>query len=391
LGALQAKAGNGVTVHEAGDGKIEIVVEGGLKPDLEFALQEALPKSERKGLAEAIKEYRSVAKDLLSPAELGEVFVAPRLVAQIQGELEFADTDVFMEFQDWSPLNHPAKLEEGEFNVREMARSFEVDLDGNKLTYHFTNEEEQLALDVNVEGWTNENLAIWLDRQVRQPDLNQTVLLKWLRDLLAYLTGPRNLHIAALMRCKFILARKVREKLAKFRQTARDQAYQRYLFESEAHVETSFENGFEFKDGMYWDQRWYKGRLKFTKHFLGPDQVPAFDGADNGEEVQCAAALDSQPEVRFWLRNVARHPNSFWLPTSTDKFYPDFVALLNDGRILVIEYKGSHIVDSPDTQEKRTIGRLWEQKSEGRGLFLVVEKEVSGRDMRQQIAETIAK
>ena len=35
-----------------------------------------------------------------------------------------------------------------------------------------------------------------------------------------------------------------------------------------------------------------------------------------------------------------RQPNSFWLQTSSDKFYPDFVALLNDGRVLVVEYKG---------------------------------------------------
>ena len=91
-------------------------------------------------------------------------------------------------------------------------------------------------------------------------------------------------------------------------------------------------------------RRGYRGRLKFRKHFLGTENVPAFDGSQDGEEVQCAAALDSLSEVKFWLRNVARHPNSFWLPTSTDKFYPDFVALLNDGRLLVAEYKGAHLV-----------------------------------------------
>ena len=91
--------------------------------------------------------------------------------------------------------------------------------------------------------------------------------------------------------------------------------------------------------------------------------------------------------MKYWIRNVARHPNSFWLPTATDKFYPDFVALLKDGRLLVVEYKGAHIAEGSDTAEKRTIGALWERESNGKGLFMVAEKMVNGKDMRQQFAD----
>jgi type III restriction enzyme len=97
---------------------------------------------------------------------------------------------------------------EGEFAIRETARSFEIDLDGNRITYQFADEEEQLALDVDVEGWTPEALVLWLDRQVRQPDIHQSELLRWLRNLVGHLITTRGMHIAALMRCKFILARK---------------------------------------------------------------------------------------------------------------------------------------------------------------------------------------
>ncbi|MDE0211989.1 MAG: restriction endonuclease subunit R, partial [Boseongicola sp.] len=94
------------------------------------------------------------------------------------------------------------------------------------------------------------------------------------------------------------------------------------------------------------------------------------------------------PGVKFWLRNVANHPASFWLPTARGKFYPDFVALLEDGRLMVVEYKGSHIAEGPKTAEKRTIGELWERRSDGRCLFLMAEKWVGGADTR---AQTIAK
>ncbi len=89
--------------------------------------------------------------------------------------------------------------------------------------------------------------------------------------------------------------------------------------------------------------------------------------------------------MTYWLRNVARHPKSFWLPTATGRFYPDFVARLEDDRLLVVEYKGEHIAEGSDTAEKRTIGALWERESEGRCLFLVVERQVDDLDMRGQL------
>lgn len=41
--------------------------------------------------------------------------------------------------------------------------------------------------------------------------------------------------------------------------------------------------------------------------------------------------------VKAWVRNTQRQPHYFWLQMSSDKFDPDFLALLNDGRVLVIE------------------------------------------------------
>lgn len=385
----ELKKREGVTVRETEDGKVEIAVTGRVDGGLEQAIIQALPETERTEFSAAVTKYRVEVKDQLSPAEQGETFRVPRLVSEIQGAFEFADTDVFMEFHDWSLLNHSFKLSVVEFAIRETARSFEIDLDGSRISYQFADEAEQLALDVDVDGWTPEVLVLWLDRQVRQQDIHQSELLRWLRDLVGHLITARGMHIAALMRCKFILARKVREKLAAIRQQERDGVYQRYLFAPEAKVDVSFDQAFIFTDGMYWDQRRYRGRWKPRRHFLGPENVPAFDGAENGEEFQCAQAIDSLPGLKFWIRNVARHPNSFWLPTATDKFYPDFVARMEDGKLLVVEYKGAHIADGADTAEKRTIGLLWERNSGGKGMFVVVEKTLDGKDMRTQMIEKI--
>lgn len=59
--------------------------------------------------------------------------------------------------------------------------------------------------------------------------------------------------------------------------------------------------------------------------------------------------------------------------------------MLNDGRILVVEYKGKHLIDDADTKEKLAIGKLWESKSAGKGLFLMAEKVKNGLNMAEQI------
>ena len=385
LSALRGISHEGLVVRETDDGEVEISVIGDIDASLEESITATVPETARRNLSNAVESYRTLNRQLLSPAKRGEKFNIPRLMSAIQGNLEIADTDVFMEYNDWSLLNHPARLDESEFTIREMARSFEIDIDGRQVRHRFLNEQEQLALNIAVEGWTPENLAIWLDRQVHQMDIHHTELLKWLSDLILYLISGRGMHITALTRCKFLLARIIMGKISRFRTSERRYAYQRYLFEPGARVEVSFDTAFEFRDGMYRDQRRYRGHWRPNNHFLGPDQVPAFDGADDGEEVQCAQALDSLSGVKYWVRNVSRHPNSFWLPTATDKFYPDFVALLNDDRYLVVEYKGAHIAEGSDTAEKRTIGELWERRSDGKGMFLVVERQRDGLDMRGQL------
>ena len=78
-----------------------------------------------------------------------------------------------------------------------------------------------------------------------------------------------------------------------------------------------------------------------------------------GEEFQCAVQLDALEPVEVWCRNIARHPNAFWLPKAEGRFYPDFVARLANGRLMVIEYKGEDRATNDDTRDKDRVGRLW--------------------------------
>ena len=62
------------------------------------------------------------------------------------------------------------------------------------------------------------------------------------------------------------------------------------------------------------------------------------------------------------------------------------MALLQDGRIFALEYKGADRIDTGDTQEKTNIGQLWAGKSERKGVFLMAQmQDEQGRGLKAQI------
>jgi hypothetical protein len=83
---------------------------------------------------------------------------------------------------------------------------------------------------------------------------------------------------------RYVLARKLAEQIAAIRRTVRQGVFQQCLFGPQARPGVSYERGFAFRDGMFADVRRYTGNLTFNRHFLGQDNLPAFDGKAGGEE-----------------------------------------------------------------------------------------------------------
>jgi type III restriction enzyme len=126
---------------------------------------------------------------------------------------------------------------------------------------------------------------------------------------------------------------------------------------------------------MSYEPGWnYEGGFQFKKHYFGPKPGELKEKRADGkltEEFRCAQFLDGLAEVKFWVRNLSRRTTSFRLQTATDWFYPDFICLLHDGRVLAVEYKGSHLSGNDDSGEKRAVGEVWESRSKGKCLFIM--------------------
>ena len=131
------------------------------------------------------------------------------------------------------------------------------------------------------------------------------------------------------------------------------------------------------------------GSFQFKKHFFPQGLIE--DLKASGEEFECAKAIESLPQVKYWVRNLVRREHaSFWLPLAHGRFFPDFVCQLTDGRMLVVEYKGEAYATNDDSAEKRAVGEKWAQLSEGKCLFIMaVKKDAHNRDVRGQLQALI--
>jgi len=113
---------------------------------------------------------------------------------------------------------------------------------------------------------------------------------------------------------------------------------------------------------------YYEGSFKFQKHYF----KHIGELRSEGEEFECAVFLDGLTSLKYWVRNLERRKDtSFWLQTASDRFYPDFLSLLEDDRVLALEYKGEHLWSNDDSKEKRAVGELWAERSKGKCLFVM--------------------
>ena len=305
------------------------------------------------------------------PVDRGEVFKVPKLmVKRDQTYLDF-EASRFLETV-WQLSECDAELSEeefpSEFNTGERG---EIGLSREgRLEMRFLSQlHQQMSFLAPDDNWDAAQLANWLDRTIKHLDILQRESLPFLQRLVKYLVEERSIPVEVLIRNKYALKDAAEKKIDNHRQNVHQAAYESFLLpECATPVVVSPNHCFSFKPHNYGYNTRYTGAYQFEKHYY----ADVGDLKSKGEEFQCAQFIDTLPQVKYWVRNLERKPLcSFWLQTSTDKFYPDFVCLLKDGRYLVVESKGDYLWTAADAEEKREIGELWEERSGGKCLFIM--------------------
>lgn len=317
----------------------------------------------------------------IAPVNRGEKFIIPQLCLRIDGELELPDEGTFLYAGGWK-LESPEKLG-AEFNPHSDGMTYDIDIEDGHVKFHVVANANQMNLDMVDTGWTVNGLAQVMEKRLRQIDISQPQMLEYVRRTIEWLTVERKIPLTTVARGRFLLQKVLEGKIKLQRAAAKARGYQALLFGAAPKVEISPDFNFSFEPDTYYPQRRHTGAFKPTKHFF-----PVIGEMDSKDEIDCAIAIEMLGDrVKYWVRNLVRDQSSFRLPMSDGYFYPDFVVMLSDGRVLVIEVKGSHIASNDDTKEKVSIGQLW-AKTTG-NLFLLAVKEDGMPSISEQVVMVV--
>lgn len=358
------------------------------------AIVATVPARQRNEVAAELERHQLATVAAKAPSEHGAVFRVPRLCMVEQGELELVDRGALAANFTWDLLASPADL--SSFRVSDNTMTFEVHLEGKKVDYRPIDNDAAIYLPGFAQDRTEADLIGWLDQEIREPSVKQSVLREWVRRAVRGLLDDRGFSLAQLLKGQFILRRKLIEELQLAKTAAYREGFQQALFEGGLEITTE-----STPDAMFTypaDMALYPARTyfqadtwRFRKHYYPVPGDLAWKTARGSltEEFLCAQAIELLEQTEFWVRNLV-HASQFWMPTSRMRTYPDFVAKLKDGRLLVVEYKGGDRFTSDQEAEKRMVGDLWASRSDGRGLYLMAQKrDEQGRDVREQLLAVI--
>ncbi|GGB03607.1 type III restriction endonuclease [Brucella endophytica] len=344
--------------------KKSVSYRGPMTKDSRNLLQLALAKS-----AKATKVinhlYAKTNNFQMSASEDNEKppFIVPLLGYRKQGELQLFTKEHFLDLPWRLDQCDPADIL-NRFKIVDHSQSGQIDVnDKGRVEIDFVKRlQGELSAVIQEPSWTLPRLANWLDFGIKHEDITKPSAIIFIMKAIEALVDS-GLLLDTLVRNKYDLRSALRHLIDDLRRN-REKGNYSALFATNAQAfATSSDLSMIFDERSYAFNQPYSGATKFNKHY-----TPLVgDLKAEGEEFECARHIDRMDEVQYWIRNVERKKSSFWLQLPQDKFYPDFVAMLKDSRILVVEYKGGHLYEGED--DKRRIGKTWEEATRGKGLF----------------------
>ncbi|MFO1218841.1 MAG: DEAD/DEAH box helicase family protein [Burkholderiaceae bacterium] len=354
----------------------------------------ALPTSEREAVAAQVALHNECCRALRAPAQRGVPFAPlPRLCVGQPGaqvEMQLFERETLAEIVAFDLRRSDPRPDLPGLRMTEQNDLFEIYMNDQRVALRKAADDAQLSLDAVAMDATETDLVHWLVQALRQPGLTEAELRAWTAALVGSLCSQAGHSLTSLLRARQIVAQAASRRIDDLRERARRRGFDQLVLEGMA--PDGWTTGlapawqFSFKPGVYPARQPYVGRYSFGKHYF--EVIHSLKA--KGEEFECAKALDAMAEVKHWVRNIEKQENfSFWLPTASDYFYPDFVAELNDGRLFVVEYKGEAYATNDDSREKRAIGSAWARASAGRCVFVMVERKLDGLDVAAQLRRAI--
>lgn len=213
----------------------------------------------------------------------------------------------------------------------------------------FRERQTILNLNYNDKNCSDKELILWLDKKLRFTMIEKEDKMKFLKKVIEYLIKEKKFNVSNLSVNRYILKDEIEKKIDLLLE---DYSKERFnSFSKKGNLGLKVIEGYPEKI-MISDEI----PQKFNKNYY--EKIEKL----NKEELTLVQRLDldSLPNIKFWVRN--REKKDFfiqgWKP---NKFYPDFIAVTNEGDIIVIEWKGADRVSNEDTEYKVEIAKIWEK------------------------------
>ncbi len=229
-----------------------------------------------------------------------------------------------------------------------------IDIDKDNGIYRVT--QGKLLFILYPEDFSIDEVKNWLKRNVRHSVISATEMAQYIDLAIGGLEKEHTVEELSLNR--FRLKERVHEEVVKIIAEYAKGQFDNLLNKGFLDAMTSsYEPDKEITIARLSEEH-------FQKHLFERS------GYMNGEETDFAMRLDILDNVIWWYRN--REKEDFYLQGwKSGKFYPDYIVKTNEGKYILVEYKGEDRLTNEDTEYKIELGNLWQKLGEGNRFFLV--------------------
>ena len=219
--------------------------------------------------------------------------------------------------------------------------------------------QQMLHLTYKDKNFSKEELIQWLDKKLRFKLIDQPDKVTFIKNAIDHQLKRKSLSELSVNR--YLLLDKLYEVINEILKNYAKKKFDNYLKTKKVGVKT-----FEF----------------FPETIIIGQEVPQefnknyYEKIDklNKEELNFIQRLDLDglPNIEFWIRNREKKDPFYIQGWQKNKFYPDFIAVTNNGNIIVLEWKGEDRISNEDTEYKIAIGELWAKLGKGKLHFYLV-------------------
>lgn len=222
----------------------------------------------------------------------------------------------------------------------------------------FRGAQQTLKLNYQDKHCTKKELINWLDKKLRFTMLDKEDKVKFLEKAIDEIKGHT---ISDLSINRYILLAKLDEVINSILIDYSRRRFDKLLKEGKIKTR-EFE---KFPETITLSEEIPQ---EFNKNYYGKiDKL-------NKEEQQFMERLDldTLQNIKFWIRNREKKDPFYLQGWQKNRFYPDFIALTNNGNILALEWKGEDRVSNEDTQYKEKVAKVWERVGKGKLHFFLI-------------------